>query len=147
MWVHMYVLSRLVSIYTYNPRKFQEVEILKWLREWFEWFGWGGVYPGKKPGTLAAWYLSGEVMVSRAGSSGWASVVEWVVRTHFFEIAKRLRHSFLRKHEEVVLPCKFLHPQTVFSQFDKLGRLERTVLRPDPDFPDLGRLVWLHQGF
>ena len=105
----------------------------------------------KKPCTLGAWYLC--TYVPSGGSEvmvwfwWWARVVEWVVRTHFFEIAKRLRHSFLRKHEEVVLPCKFLHPQTVFSQFDKLGRLERTVLRPDPDFPDLGRLVWLHQGF
>ena len=48
-------------------------------------------------------------------------MVEWVVRTHFFEIAKRLRHSFPRKHEEVVLPCKYRPSQTVFPNLTNWG--------------------------
>ena len=88
----------------------------------------GGYYPGekkKKPCTLGAWYLC--TYVPSGGSEvmvwfwWWARVVEWVVRTHFFEIAKRLRHSFPRKHEEVFLPCKYRPSQTVFPNLTNWG--------------------------
>ena len=92
---------------------------------WMVWMVLDGGYPGQKkkkkalyPGCLVLMYLVGEVMV---WFWWWARVVEWVVRTHFFEIAKRLRHSFPRKHEEVVLPCKYPPSQTVFPNLTNWG--------------------------